>query len=173
MTQASTWHAPICAPTAMWCRPRLVHPATWMAIIKLKSSSACVQLRVGMAPLGTSECHGAVEKGGSATAPKWTQVDGTQVTCGSCHGLPPPAPHPEGTNCASCHPTKWFDVVSQSDESHQWRRGFGSNHRWRLFVVPWFRGEFGATERFVRRYGSDRTGSWGPRQTRGHFDLAP
>jgi len=53
----------------------------------------------------TSRCHGTAAWGGSHTTPTWTQVDGTQVTCGSCHGAPPPAPHPTDTNCATCHPT--------------------------------------------------------------------
>jgi len=53
----------------------------------------------------TTKCHGSTALGGSATAPIWTQVDGTQSTCGSCHSTPPPAPHPADTNCASCHPT--------------------------------------------------------------------
>ncbi|MBS1124636.1 MAG: cytochrome family protein, partial [Deltaproteobacteria bacterium] len=53
----------------------------------------------------TTKCHGATAWGGSNPAPTWTLVDGTQSTCGSCHGTPPPAPHPTEMNCASCHPT--------------------------------------------------------------------
>jgi len=55
----------------------------------------------------TARCHGQTAWGGSHTTPTWTQVDGTQVTCGSCHGVPPPAPHPAvaNNNCAECHPT--------------------------------------------------------------------
>ena len=55
-------------------------------------------------------CHGASLGGGSATAPVWTRVDGTQRQCGSCHGTPPPASsgHPSVssalTGCAACHP---------------------------------------------------------------------
>jgi predicted CxxxxCH...CXXCH cytochrome family protein len=56
-------------------------------------------------------CHGAVfpdgnASGGTHTAPIWTQVDGTQASCGSCHGLPPPAPHPYlqfNPVCSACH----------------------------------------------------------------------
>jgi predicted CxxxxCH...CXXCH cytochrome family protein len=51
-------------------------------------------------------CHGAVigETGGTAggtlTAPRWTDA----ITgCTSCHGAPPPAPHPTSTTCGSCH----------------------------------------------------------------------
>ena len=44
-------------------------------------------------------CHG------NAT-PRWTAALGTQATCGSCHGLPPPAPHPRADlnpTCSACH----------------------------------------------------------------------
>ncbi len=55
-----------------------------------------------------SYCHGAVfprnhDSGGSLTAPEWTRVDGSQAKCGSCHGLPPPRPHPNTPHCADCH----------------------------------------------------------------------
>ncbi|HVY25382.1 MAG TPA: CxxxxCH/CxxCH domain-containing protein [Polyangiaceae bacterium] len=54
-------------------------------------------------------CHGATfpkqhASGGSNTTPRWNVVDGSQAACGSCHGLPPPAPHPLPTfPCHSCH----------------------------------------------------------------------
>ncbi|MFW5741323.1 MAG: CxxxxCH/CxxCH domain c-type cytochrome, partial [Myxococcota bacterium] len=53
-------------------------------------------------------CHGGWSEasnpsGGNVTAPIWTQVDGSQVSCASCHGFPPPAPHPASSECASCH----------------------------------------------------------------------
>jgi len=48
-------------------------------------------------------CHGATLQGGTATAPIWTRTDGTQRTCTSCHGAPPPAPHSTSTACATCH----------------------------------------------------------------------
>lgn len=41
--------------------------------------------------------------GGTATTPVWTQVDGSQRTCTSCHGAPPPAPHPTVVACELCH----------------------------------------------------------------------
>jgi predicted CxxxxCH...CXXCH cytochrome family protein len=53
----------------------------------------------------TTACHGKPEWGGTRPVPVWTLVDGTQSMCGSCHGAPPPAPHPTGSNCATCHPT--------------------------------------------------------------------
>ncbi len=53
-------------------------------------------------------CHGGDfpgthRSGGSNLAPEWTKVDGTQATCGSCHSMPPPPPHPYPTNCSACH----------------------------------------------------------------------
>ncbi len=54
-------------------------------------------------------CHGAVfpdgnDSGGGLTTPQWTTVDGTQAACGSCHGLPPPRPHPYySDDCGRCH----------------------------------------------------------------------
>jgi predicted CxxxxCH...CXXCH cytochrome family protein len=49
-------------------------------------------------------CHGATRPGGRDTTPVWTLVDGTQVTCGACHGAPPPPPHVASDDCALCHP---------------------------------------------------------------------
>ena len=55
-------------------------------------------------------CHGAKfegdhRSGGTNTAPLWTRVDGSEATCGSCHGLPPPPPHPNSDvyPCHACH----------------------------------------------------------------------
>lgn len=58
-----------------------------------------------------TSCHGAVfpdgnDSGGTNTSPTWTRVDGTQAACGTCHGLPPPPPHPYGDLnpvCSKCH----------------------------------------------------------------------
>lgn len=51
----------------------------------------------------TTRCHGQTAWGGTRNTPTWTTVDGSQSTCGSCHGTPPPAPHPAVTNmnCAA------------------------------------------------------------------------
>ncbi len=49
-------------------------------------------------------CHGATRKGGDHKNPVWTNLDGSQIECGSCHGAPPPSPHPAQTNCSMCHP---------------------------------------------------------------------
>ena len=49
-------------------------------------------------------CHGAMAPGGSNKVPQWTRVDGTQAACGTCHGDPPPFPHPARSDCNACHP---------------------------------------------------------------------
>jgi hypothetical protein len=47
---------------------------------------------------------------GKAARPTWTQVDGTQGACGTCHGAPPRGPvwhsgaHGGGNGCDLCHP---------------------------------------------------------------------
>jgi len=49
-------------------------------------------------------CHGATMfEGGTHTEATWANLDGTQVECGSCHGMPPGRPHPDGDACADCH----------------------------------------------------------------------
>ncbi len=66
----------------------------------------------GAATCSNVYCHGATLAGGSLPnrEPRWTQVDGTQAACGTCHGIPPPTStgHPAvsgGTAaCAACHP---------------------------------------------------------------------
>jgi len=50
-------------------------------------------------------CHAAAA-GGTHQTPVWTRVGQGEAACGTCHGLPPPAPHPSAgdlTSCASCH----------------------------------------------------------------------
>jgi len=63
----------------------------------------------------TTTCHGQTAWGATSPAPTWTRVDGTQSTCGSCHGAPPPPPHPAGTNCATCHPTMEQNALTFRD----------------------------------------------------------
>ncbi|NOZ00930.1 MAG: CxxxxCH/CxxCH domain-containing protein, partial [Deltaproteobacteria bacterium] len=48
-------------------------------------------------------CHGASLAGGGNKAPVWTEVGTGQTACGTCHGSPPPAPHPQVDECHSCH----------------------------------------------------------------------
>jgi predicted CxxxxCH...CXXCH cytochrome family protein len=56
------------------------------------------------ATCASTYCHGAtLSAGGSLVTPVWTKVDGTQAACGTCHGAPPPSPHPPSTQCSGCH----------------------------------------------------------------------
>lgn len=43
-----------------------------------------------------SYCHGA-------GSPVWTRARAAGEVCGSCHGVPPPAPHPQAGRCSACH----------------------------------------------------------------------
>ncbi len=64
-------------------------------------------------------CHGAsLIPGGSNTAPTWTEVDAGEADCGTCHGLPPDAPHPDSDECAGCHPTMASRFVFAEPERH-------------------------------------------------------
>jgi hypothetical protein len=67
----------------------------------------------------SAHCHGDATWGGTTPNPTWTRVDGTQSACGSCHGAPPPPPHPTGSNCAVCHPTMEDNSLTFRDpDSH-------------------------------------------------------
>lgn len=41
-------------------------------------------------------CHGNAQ-------PNWTAVGAEEAACGTCHGLPPAAPHPQLADCSRCH----------------------------------------------------------------------
>jgi len=41
-------------------------------------------------------CHGGARA-------VWTEPRSSNEACGTCHGLPPPAPHPQSDNCFGCH----------------------------------------------------------------------
>jgi predicted CxxxxCH...CXXCH cytochrome family protein len=61
-----------------------------------------------------SYCHGATIGGGTNKTPLWTQVDGTQAACGTCHGVPPPGPHPQRQDCGACHPGSTSSTVDRT-----------------------------------------------------------
>ena len=48
-------------------------------------------------------CHGSTLGGGTNTSPDWRAVGGDEVACGSCHSIPPPAPHTVDKRCYTCH----------------------------------------------------------------------
>ena len=45
-------------------------------------------------------CHSGAA-GGATPVPEWAET--TELDCGSCHGAPPPAPHPAMDACSLCH----------------------------------------------------------------------
>lgn len=51
----------------------------------------------------TVYCHGASLDGGVLTRPVWNEPQGG--ACNRCHGFPPPDPHPQETDCTTCHPS--------------------------------------------------------------------
>ncbi len=69
-------------------------------------------------------CHGGSfiggrPSGGQHTEPDWTLVDGSQATCESCHGMPPPEPHPQpAEQCNDCHKNIDGGHVFSPPESH-------------------------------------------------------
>jgi len=65
-------------------------------------------------------CHGATLEGGTDRDPVWTLVDQSQVACDSCHGAPPPSPHPQDAACEKCHPSTAIDgqTVDISTQTH-------------------------------------------------------
>ena len=50
-------------------------------------------------------CHGQGLEGTTARMPSWNAVTGADATCGTCHGLPPAAPHIANPTCDLCHGT--------------------------------------------------------------------
>ncbi len=103
----------LAAPVA--CSSCHVVPADAFASGHIDGPTATVTFS-GMAAQGTpawrrasatcagTYCHGATLTGGTLTNPVWTTTDGAQIACGSCHGLPPPVPHPQNPACGTCHP---------------------------------------------------------------------
>ena len=71
-------------------------------------SFGAVAFTDGAAPVwnGTSctgvYCHGTTLGGGADAEPTW-DGESEQVACGSCHGFPPPRPHPPELDCWTCH----------------------------------------------------------------------
>ncbi len=48
-------------------------------------------------------CHGStLGRGGTSHTPTWTATG--PLACTTCHGAPPPLPHPQDSDCIRCHP---------------------------------------------------------------------
>jgi predicted CxxxxCH...CXXCH cytochrome family protein len=54
------------------------------------------------ASCGNTYCHDPTDL--AVVVPSWTAPTGS-IECTSCHGLPPPAPHPQLAQCSFCHGT--------------------------------------------------------------------
>ena len=57
--------------------------------------------------------------------PNWLEPRSSKDACGTCHGLPPPAPHPQQDQCSKCH----ADVVDANRRDHQARVARQRSHR--------------------------------------------
>jgi predicted CxxxxCH...CXXCH cytochrome family protein len=55
-------------------------------------------------------CHGA-------DVPTWVRPREAAAICGSCHGLPPPTPHPASPACSVCH-SNVDDSLGFADPGH-------------------------------------------------------
>ncbi|MBI5511367.1 MAG: CxxxxCH/CxxCH domain-containing protein [Deltaproteobacteria bacterium] len=67
------------------------------------NDGATPQWNAGPQTCAGTYCHGATLEGGTDTTPSWGDATGAGAACGTCHGLPPPAPHPASAACALCH----------------------------------------------------------------------
>ncbi len=107
---ASTWRAPIACTECHVMPSRVTAPGhldtsrpaevTWGA---LAAADRAAPAWNGTTCTNTY-CHGTtLQPGGTVTTPTWTRIDGTQVACGTCHGLPPGGTHYALTRCEVCH----------------------------------------------------------------------
>lgn len=83
------------------------HPRGGAATVVL-SGLALAKSAPGTYAAGTCKnvyCHGGNLVGTTAAMPSWTDASGAASQCGSCHGLPPGAPHNASPRCDLCHRT--------------------------------------------------------------------
>ncbi|MFZ5446872.1 MAG: CxxxxCH/CxxCH domain c-type cytochrome [Myxococcota bacterium] len=106
---SSTWHAELTCNDCHVVPAKVVDPGHIDTALPAELAFSALATTGGAKPAwdGTTcagaYCHGATLSGGSQTTPSWTKVDGTQAACGTCHGLPPAAPHPQNSACSGCH----------------------------------------------------------------------
>ena len=80
-------------------------------------------------------CHGNFPGGNASNAPRWTASGQGQGACGTCHALPPGAPHPDVgsdlTACSTCHAdtiTASGQLVAQGGAHVNGRVDIGGGH---------------------------------------------
>jgi predicted CxxxxCH...CXXCH cytochrome family protein len=92
-------------PTAFG--PGTGHPRGGAATVKLAGLALARNAPATFAN-GTCQnvyCHGQNLEGTTARMPAWNDATGAEAKCGSCHGLPPSAPHISNPKCDLCHGT--------------------------------------------------------------------
>jgi predicted CxxxxCH...CXXCH cytochrome family protein len=68
-----------------------------------RDGAAPVWNRIG-ANCTDTYCHGGTLSGAaSRPVPVWTNLDGSQLRCRACHGVPPAGNHPTSSACYTCH----------------------------------------------------------------------
>jgi predicted CxxxxCH...CXXCH cytochrome family protein len=78
---------------------------TWGTLATADGAAPAVAVAGGTATCSGVYCHGAtLGAGGSYTRPTWNSATSVTLSCGSCHGNPPPAPHTSSASCNACHP---------------------------------------------------------------------
>ncbi|HSA24129.1 MAG TPA: CxxxxCH/CxxCH domain-containing protein, partial [Myxococcota bacterium] len=125
----SDWHAPLACDQCHRVPATMEAPGHLDSEPPAELTWGALAAAWGSAPAydGTScsgvYCHGAAiaAAGGAHPSPRWTQVDGSQSACGSCHALPPGGGHPQNPNCEMCHTRaiaegrRWVDPARHID----------------------------------------------------------
>lgn len=96
--------------------------------ISVPASGSTPAWNRAQATCSSTYCHGATLSGGTRTTPVWTALDGSQRSCSSCHGAPPPAPHTQSTGCGSCHAGYTSTTVNAATHVNGVLDVTGSNH---------------------------------------------
>jgi predicted CxxxxCH...CXXCH cytochrome family protein len=113
LATGSTWHADIACNECHLVPASVYSPGHRDSVLPAEltwgptaaADGATPSIDLASTTCSGSYCHGATLSGGTLTAPVWTQVDGTQAACGTCHALPPTTGHPAASNCYFCHPS--------------------------------------------------------------------
>ncbi len=105
----STWHAQVACTECHIVPAQPSDPGHYDTALPAELTWGALATADGAVPVWDGAtcsnvyCHGATLIGGGAT-PTWTSVGSGQASCGTCHSLPPGAPHAQDFNCYTCHP---------------------------------------------------------------------